>query len=324
MNSYHYGNPEKQDWSHVADVFAAHESLNSERTSSLPLAQFWKEENLKDRVKNLETICPGITILPAGSELYFEYGISVPDGYGRGKASMTDLMIISKQHAIAIEAKYTEVAKRYETIKSWLKKSSKADDNNRVKVLNGWLKYISEANCFAANLKDSERQIQNVPYQLVHRIASACAVANRINVSPAVIYQIFYDKETCKKAAKFALDDMSYKFFCVDSKLNDGKISQAEVDAERKKIRIEANYYSSLDGFAKFLLGIAMVISLFCVVLFSVAVAIQILIYSTAYLQAVDNATKVFSSCVVFFSIPVMFISICFRISIRHDWPFAG
>ena len=206
MNSYHYGNPEKQDWSHVADVFAAHESLNSERTSSLPLAQFWKEENLKDRVKNLETICPGITILPAGSELYFEYGISVPDGYGRGKASMTDLMIISKQHAIAIEAKYTEVAKRYETIKSWLKKSSKADDNNRVKVLNGWLKYISEANCFAANLKDSERvsQIKNVPYQLVHRIASACAVANRMNVSPAVIYQIFYDKETCKKAAKFA------------------------------------------------------------------------------------------------------------------------
>ena len=127
-----------------------------------------------------------------------------------------------------------------------------------------------------------------------------------------------------EKAAKFALDDMSYKFFCVDSKLNDGKISQAEVDAERKKIRMEANYYSSLDGFAKFLLGIAMVISLFCVVLFSVAVAIQILIYSTAYLQAVDNATKVFSSCVVFFSIPVMFISICFRISIRHDWPLAG
>lgn len=206
MNSYHYGNPEKQDWSHVADVFAAHESLNSERTSSLPLAQFWKEENLKDRVKNLETICPGITILPEGSELYFEYGISVPDGYGRGKASMTDLMIISKQHAIAIEAKYTEVAKRYETIRSWLKKSSKADDNNRDKVLNGWLKYISEANCFAANLKDSERQIQikNVPYQLVHRIASACAVANRMNVSPAVIYQIFYDKETCIKAAKFA------------------------------------------------------------------------------------------------------------------------
>lgn len=127
-----------------------------------------------------------------------------------------------------------------------------------------------------------------------------------------------------EKAAKFALDDMSYKFFCVDSKLNDGKISQAEVDAERKKIRMEANYYSSLDGFAKFLLGITMVISLFCVVFFSVAVAIQILIYSTAYLQAVDNATKVFSSCVVFFSIPVMFISICFRISIRHDWPLAG
>ena len=127
-----------------------------------------------------------------------------------------------------------------------------------------------------------------------------------------------------EKAAKFALDDMSYKFFCVDSKLTDGKISQAEIDAKRKKIRMEANYYSSLDDFAKFLLGIAIVISLFCVVFFAVAVAIQILINSTAYLQAVDNAARVFSSCVVFFSIPVMFISICFRISIRHDWPLAG
>ncbi len=127
-----------------------------------------------------------------------------------------------------------------------------------------------------------------------------------------------------EKAARFALDDMSYKNYCVDANLNDGKISQTEADAERKRIRDEADYYSSLYGFAKFLLGTAIVISVFCVVLFAVAVAIQILIYSTAYLQAVDNATKIVSSCAVFFSIPLMFISICFRISIRHDWPLAG
>jgi len=119
--------------------------------------------------------------------------------------------------------------------------------------------------------------------------------------------------------ARFALDDMSYKNYCVDANLNDGKISQTEADAERKRIRDEADYYSSLYGFAKLLLGTAIVISLFCVVLFAVAVAIQILQNSTAYLQAVDIAAKIVSSCAVFFSIPLMLISICFKISISHN-----
>lgn len=206
MNSYYYGNPNKQDWSHVADVFAAHESLNSERTSSLPFVQFWKDDKLNERVSSLEVLCPGVRILPAGSELYFEYGVSVPDGFGRGKASMTDLMIISKQHAIAVEAKYTEVTKRYESIKSWLRKNSQDNNDNKIKVLKGWLQYISKADGFATKLEVSERisQIQTVPYQLVHRIASACAVAKNMQVSPIVIYQIFYDDATREKASKFA------------------------------------------------------------------------------------------------------------------------
>ena len=208
MNSYYYGNPEKQDWAHVADVFAAHESLNSERTSSLPLVQFWKDNKLNKRVSSLEKLCPGVKLLSAGSELYFEYGVSVPNRCGRGKASMTDLMIISKQHAIAVEAKYTEVTKRYESIKSWLNKNPQDNNDNKIKVLKGWLQYIFEADCFATNLEFHERrsQIQTVPYQLVHRIASACAVAKKKQVLPVVIYQIFYDDDTREKASKFAVN----------------------------------------------------------------------------------------------------------------------
>ena len=43
MSSYNYGNPEKANtWEYAASIFAAHESVNSEKTSSLPLVQFWK------------------------------------------------------------------------------------------------------------------------------------------------------------------------------------------------------------------------------------------------------------------------------------------
>ena len=243
MNSYYYGNPEKQEWSHVTDVFAAHESLNSERTSSLPLVQFWKDDKLNKRVSSLEKLCPGVKLLSAGSELYFEYGVSVPIRFGRGKASMTDLMIISNQHAIAVEAKYTEVTKRYESIKSWLNKNPQDNNDNKIKVLIGWLKYIFDADGFTTNpLKDWLKyifdtvgstpnpkdwlkyifdtdgftpnpevrehisQIQTVPYQLIHRIASACAVANKKQVLPVVIYQIFYDDDTREKASKFAVN----------------------------------------------------------------------------------------------------------------------
>ena len=60
----------------------------------------------------------------------FEY--PVPVNGGKGKASMTDLMILADNYAIAIEAKWTECKHKYEVIGDW---ENSGDAVNHKKVL---------------------------------------------------------------------------------------------------------------------------------------------------------------------------------------------
>ncbi len=125
-------------------------------------------------------------------------------------------------------------------------------------------------------------------------------------------------------AARFALDVMSQKNYCVDTKLKDGKITQQEADAERKMLRDEADCYSALNGFAKFLFGTIKTISFLCVILFAAAIAIQILQNSKTYMQAVEASARIVSGCVWLFSVPVALISLCLWMVVRHNQPFAA
>ncbi len=195
MNSYHYGNPDNSaSWEYAASIFAAHESVNSKKTSSLPLVQFWKPDHhtrgLSEWAEAFLKKC-GLPLNLGEPKFCFEY--PVPVNGGKGKASMTDLMILADRYAIAIEAKWTECKRKYETIKEW-KKSG--DVENHKKVLNGWIAYIDEY------LKDrgsnwkmkTAEAIEEIPYQLLHRVASACYAAKERNKTNAiVIYHLFYD-----------------------------------------------------------------------------------------------------------------------------------
>jgi len=90
---------------------------------------------------------------------------------------MTDLMILSDDHVIAIEGKYTEPP--YETVDTW------KNSPNKELVLKGWLELISSA------IPKSSLNIDNVaasPYQMIHRCASACFPAA---VRRVLVYQCF-------------------------------------------------------------------------------------------------------------------------------------
>ena len=135
---FYYGNPNNSgSWEQAASIFAAHESVNSERTSSLPLVQYWKpRENGKVSESGKKLLDQCELTLDDEATFCFEYPVPVnKDEGGQGKASMTDLMITSTSHAIAIEAKWTEG--QPETIGHW------RISENRNKVLKGWLKYIT-------------------------------------------------------------------------------------------------------------------------------------------------------------------------------------
>ena len=98
-------------------------------------------------------------------KLSFEH--EVPVQKGRGKPSCTDLMVLGSDAAIAVEAKYTEPA--YESVGEWL---GAARDTNRGQVLDGWLGVLERT----AGRKIPAADVTDLPYQLVHRCASAAIV----------------------------------------------------------------------------------------------------------------------------------------------------
>ena len=196
---YVYGRPNgDSDYFLLTGIFAEHEALKSTKTSSLPLVSFWRPEGLEERVREIEE---ALSIDISRSQLCFEYATSLPpdaERFGRGKASMTDLMILLPNKRIACEAKYSEYIrdKKYRpTVESWLKKG---DQDNRRKVIEGWRYLIGRhmADCVC---------LDKIPYQLVHRVASACADPN---CSPCVFYHLFYDdvEVTCGQMKEFAKD----------------------------------------------------------------------------------------------------------------------
>ena len=151
--------------------------LASPRRSTVPLLAFWANPDSRFR-----KLAADIGLDPSEpAEFCFEFPVQVQQG--EGKASFTDLMIVSSSFAVAIEGKYTEPA--YETVEKWLRKPSL---ENRKAVLGGWLSLIQRATGVHLDVA----QIAEQPYQLIHRTASACfpKVKRRW-----VIYQLFSEDD---------------------------------------------------------------------------------------------------------------------------------
>ncbi|MBI3628033.1 MAG: hypothetical protein HY217_00305 [Candidatus Rokubacteria bacterium] len=88
-------------------------------------------------------------------------------------------MIIAPSVVIAIEAKYTEPP--YENVDHW---RHRPRDPNRCAVLRGWLDMLEMGTSVHLPID----AVLQLPYQLIHRAASACCPAA---VHRAVIYQVF-------------------------------------------------------------------------------------------------------------------------------------
>lgn len=235
---YIYGNPDKTHlWENVVSIFAATHSLHSETTSSLPLVQFWRAsgktfegKQLNPDAQELLEKCLGEKGTDKVDQLCFEYPVPVHRACGgRGKASMTDLMIITSFYAIALEAKYTEyLSGKQESISQWLKDPKGGTIlDNRKNVLQGWLNYISEKGCSdIRKIEEVLEKLNDVQYQLFHRIASACAAAKEPTRKPVVIYQVFCDEqEEAKEKARIFAEQLKGDFDVLTKQLGLKNIS---------------------------------------------------------------------------------------------------
>jgi hypothetical protein len=169
--------------------------LDSPRRSTVPLLAYWQDPiGRLDRLRNQLGF-------PNTDPVKFSFEHAVDVVRGRGKPSYTDLMILAPSIAIAIEGKFTEPP--YEEVGLWLREPP---EENRRHVLDGWLDLLGSAT--GVQLKVDS--ILELPYQLIHRAASACK-QNAIHM--AVIYQIFspenhdYYVENLKKLRKLLPGD---------------------------------------------------------------------------------------------------------------------
>ena len=173
----HYKTTPVNSVDEVYESFASSQ-FESPFRSTIPLLSWLKHEpeavtNLFDKL--------GI----AGDyKCHLEYTVTAPQG--KNSNSQTDLMVVGKDFAVAIECKWTEGFD--ETVEKW---SNKGNQDNRSVVLEGWLELLQGAaghelmaSCFG--------QVIN---QMIHRSASACHAGER----PKLAYLLFHpspDKNT--------------------------------------------------------------------------------------------------------------------------------
>lgn len=144
-----------------ADLVDAYREVDfdSPTRSTIPLLELWRSPKRRAReLGEALAISP-----PAQVQLDFEHLVWPPRG--KGRPSHTDLMVISHEAALAIEAKWTEP--RYPEVGERLPTTK-----NGAEVLRGW--------CDLLELRGDglvrEADLYELPYQMVHRAASACHV----------------------------------------------------------------------------------------------------------------------------------------------------
>lgn len=178
---FYYGNSERQSFESLIENFSS-DDLNSYQTSTIPLLEYWKKK------ENSEFFINKITSDSIDDvKVMFEYPTP---SYKRNRPSMSDIMIINNHYKIAVEGKYTEVKEQYETVEKW-----NNNTQNRNNVLKHWLSLLEPYLERVLSIED----IQSIPYQFLHRIASSCYNSN----TGVTVYQIFYDNQTKQKAEVF-------------------------------------------------------------------------------------------------------------------------
>ncbi|GAB1455855.1 hypothetical protein MASR2M48_11620 [Spirochaetota bacterium] len=136
----------------------------------------------------------------------FEYETKPKKGIGR--ASCSDLAVIDDFSCLIVEAKRTEP--KYELVEKWFDHSK-----NRKLVLEGWLDFINEHTGKSIKIED----IMDIPYQAVHRTASACAVKKK---NTKIAYFLFdineekgkYYKDILRKLKRLTGNTITY-YYCL-------------------------------------------------------------------------------------------------------------
>ncbi len=154
------------------EEIADREFVNLTR-STIPLLSYWREPE-----RALEAVAAAIGLTDI-RRAYVLFEAETPSLKPKYKSSFTDVMLLSRSVAVAIEGKWSEP--RYETVGEWCTSDRRRD------VLRHWLALIKPYSAYP----DQDDLFSDLVYQMIHRSASACAQKRENSV---LIYQVFRDK----------------------------------------------------------------------------------------------------------------------------------
>lgn len=148
----------KQKLTSIDDIYKKFnkKEFKSPYRSTIPLIALFKN----NQITNIKSIKSNSI---SNIDYIFEY--ETPVIQGKGRPSCSDLLIEYSNGCIVIEAKRKEPP--YEKVEKWLGSST-----NKKLVLEGWLELINNY----TDLKIDLSEITDLPYQLIHRVASACSL----------------------------------------------------------------------------------------------------------------------------------------------------
>ena len=160
--------------------------VNSWRTSSIPLAEFWQPANLGRIGRLLYKYLPDFN--PICALKFFEFPTdALSDGERIGRPSMTDIMILEAGVQIAVEGKMTEYVRFADkTVREWLNEGvGAADILLRHRILKAWLCYIHNADCTG-----------------LEGFAACNKAGLKGGTIPVLLYQLFYDANDAEHIQK--------------------------------------------------------------------------------------------------------------------------
>jgi hypothetical protein len=134
----------------------------------------------------------GTLDIASDARAHFEYCVDSPKP--AANPSQTDVLLTSARGTWAVEAKWTEP--RYETVAARLARKE-ADGSDPRKTVGGWLKHLQD---FSARPLELD-ECRDLVYQVLHRAASACAVATERGTQAAMVYLHFHPSPLASSAA---------------------------------------------------------------------------------------------------------------------------
>jgi flagellar biosynthesis component FlhA len=122
-----------------------------------------------------------------------------------------------------------------------------------------------------------------------------------------------YIQRVLEISARFCLDSMSKKLFDIDKQIKQKHITIEEGIEQKRKVQIESDYYSSMDGSAKFLSGTIVAFAVLFIVAVVGGTSIGILDLHMYWQDALYQYIMLSSGYLVLFVIPLFLTSLGFK-----------